>query len=99
MGVNAWLGLILGMAIGGTFARLQLLALRRNELLEQRQQLPGLLRQLPGAGGRVAFLLVALVLVQVLFPAADKWWLSGGLVITYAIPFLWRLKDKYSNRR
>jgi hypothetical protein len=50
---------------------------------------------LPGTGGRTAFLLIALVLVQVLFPTADKWWLTGGLVVAYGIPFFWRIKDKY----
>jgi len=95
MNADALLGLILGVAIGGTFAWLQLLALRRNELLEQRQELRGLLRQLPGTGGRIAFLLIALVLVQILFPTVDKWWLTGGLVVAYGIPFFWRIKDKY----
>jgi len=99
MNVDALLGLILGVAIGGTFAWLQLLALRRNELLEQQQQVPRLLRQLPGTGGRVAFLLVALVLVQVLFPTANKWCLSCGLMVAYTIPFVWRLKEKYSRKQ
>ena len=84
-------GLILGLVIGGAFAWLQLQALRRNELLEKRQELPTLLKQIPGSGARVAFLLVALVLVQVLVPAANKWWLTGGLAAGYGVPFLWRL--------
>jgi hypothetical protein len=91
-----WLGLVLGAVIGGTFAWLQMLALRRNELLEKQQQLPTLLKQLPGSTGRIAFLLIALVAVQVLFPGVNLWWLTGSLVVTYAIPFIWQLKDRFS---
>jgi len=84
-------GVTLGVLIGGAFAWLQMQALRRNELLEKRQALPTLLKQLPGSGGRIAFLLIALVLVQVVAPNADKWWLSGGLAVGYGAPFLYRL--------
>ena len=85
-------GVAFGIILGGAFAWLQLQALRRNELLEKRQELPTLLKQLPGSGGRVAFLLIALVLVQVLVPNVDKWWLSGSLAVSYGIPFLLRLR-------
>jgi hypothetical protein len=91
MNTSVVLGLILGLVIGGAFAWLQLQALRRNELLEKRQELSTLLKQIPGSGARVAFLLVTLVLVQVLVPTANKWWLTGGLAVGYGIPFLWRL--------
>ena len=46
-----------------------------------------------GSGGRVTFLLIALVLVQVLVPTADKLWLSGSLAVSYGIPFLLRLRQ------
>ena len=92
------LGLLLGVVIGGLFAWLQMQALRRNELLEKQEKLPKLLRQIPGSGGRCAFLLIALVLAQVLFPSANLLWLSGGFLITYAIPFLLRLRVKYLQR-
>jgi hypothetical protein len=84
-------GIALGALIGGTFAWLQLQALCRNELLQNREELPALLKRLPGSGVRVAFLMLALVLVQVLAPNADKWWLSGSLVVSYGLPFLTRL--------
>lgn len=86
-------GMAVGIILGGAFAWLQLQALRRNVLLEKRQELPTLLKQLPGSGGRVAFLLIALVLVQVLVPNVDKWWLSGSLAVSYSVPFLWRLLE------
>ena len=96
--ISILLGIVLGMTIGASFAWLQLLAARRNEMLSK--QLPiGILRQVPGSMGRVALLLMALVAVQVLFPMANKWWLSGALAVAYAIPFSWQLKDRISQAR
>jgi len=92
------MGLLLGVIIGGLFAWMQMQALRRNEMLEKQEKLPKLLRQLPGSGGRCAFLLMALVLAQVLFPKANLLWLSGGFLVTYAIPFVLRLRMKYLQR-
>jgi len=92
------LGLLLGVIIGGLFAWLQMQVLRRNELLEKQEKLPKLLRQIPGSGGRCAFLLMALVLARVLFPTANPLWLPGGFLITYAIPFVLRLRVKYLQR-
>ena len=87
------LGIILGMVIGAAFAWLQLLAAQRREMLEKQQQVPTLLRQLPGSGARVAFLLMALILVQIFVPDANKWWLSGSLVVCSGVPALWRLRQ------
>ncbi|MGA2138315.1 MAG: hypothetical protein ABSH14_05585 [Verrucomicrobiia bacterium] len=98
MNITMYLGIILGVIIGGAFAWLQLLALRRNELLEKREQVPTLLRQIPGSGGRVAFLLIALVLAQVLFQSASVVWMAAGVAVAYAIPFVMRLKVKYQHR-
>src|SRR2546422_84981 len=84
-------GVALGIVIGGALSWLQQHALRRNELPAQRQQLPAILKRLPGSAARVAFLLMALVLVQLLVPAADKWWLSGSLIVSSSVPILWRL--------
>jgi hypothetical protein len=98
MNTSSFLGIVLGTIIGGAFARLQMLALRRNELLERREQVPTLLRQIPGSGGRVAFLLVALVLAQVLFQTASLAWMAAAVAVAYAIPFAWRLRVKYLRR-
>jgi len=98
MNTSHYLGFVLGVMIGGAFAWLQLQALRRNEMLERREQLPTLLRQIPGSMSRCAFLLMALVLVQVVFPTANLVWMSGGFFTAYTIPFLWRLRVKYHQR-
>ena len=92
------LGLLLGVVVGGSFAWLQLQALRRNELLERQEKVPALMRQIPGSMGRCAFLLMTLVLVQVLFPTASLLWTTAGFFITYSIPFILRLRVKYLYR-
>ena len=93
------LGITLGIVIGGAFAWMQLLAARRNEFLQKQRCPTGILRQVPGSTARVAFLLMSLIAVQIMFPGADRRWLSGALAISYAIPFLWRLKIKFSQIR
>ncbi|HUI06472.1 MAG TPA: hypothetical protein VL486_05650 [Verrucomicrobiae bacterium] len=99
MNSSILLGITLGTLIGGAFAWMQLRAARRNELLQRQQQSPEILRQVPGSLTRVAFLLMALVAVQVFFPQADKWCLSGALVVAYGIPFFWRLRDRIPQAR
>ena len=91
MNLSILQGVTIGIILGGAFSWLQLQALRKNELLAKRQQLPSILKRLPGSGVRVAFLLMALVLVQIVMPAADKWWLTGSLIVSSSIPILWRL--------
>ncbi len=98
MDLSAILGLVLGALIGMAFAWLQLQALRRNELLEQQKEVPGWLKQVPGSMGRVAFLLMAFVLAQILFPVANVVWMAAGVAVAYAIPFILRLRDKYRRK-
>ena len=69
------------------------------ELLARQQAVPGWLRQIPGSLGRVAFLLIALVLAQVLFPIANVIAMTLGVAVVYAMPFLRRLWHQYSQRR
>lgn len=98
---SAWLGLGIGIAIGGIYAWLQLVALRKNE---QRQKQGGEVRMgamLPGSMTRVALLLGSLVLVQVLVPKELKttkflWTLTISLAVTYSVPFFWKLKGLWS---
>jgi uncharacterized membrane protein len=53
----------------------------------------------PGSGARVAYLLIALVLIQVLCPllfvAGTQWWVSGGLAAGYG----WSLFRKMMHLR
>ena len=98
MNTSIYLGLILGVIIGGTFAWLQLQALRRNEMLERKEQVPTLLRQIPGSASRCAFLLVSFILAQVLFQSANVVGMATGVAVAYAIPFVFRLRVKYLHR-
>ena len=78
---------IAGAVIGYAFGLLQQAALRRNEQLQQSGKLRSGWTLMPGSGGRVALLLITLVLVQVICPLlfrdGTQWWVSGGVVASY----------------
>jgi hypothetical protein len=84
-------GLLTGGAIGIAFGLLQTAALRQHEQLERSGQLRSVWSLMPGSGARVAYLLIALALVQficpLLFVAGTQWWVSAGVVAGYG----WRL--------
>ena len=88
------LGLLVGAAIGLGFGWIQNMAARRNQAEESKGNFKSVWRLMPGSGGRVVFLLLAMVLVQVLCPMlfdeSAKWWVSGGLVAGYG----WMLFQK-----
>lgn len=80
-------GVIAGGLIGVGFGMIQGLALRRNKKLQQQGDLKTGWAVMPGSMRRVAYLLVALVGVQVvcplLFVDGVEWWVSGGVVAGY----------------
>ena len=80
-------GLLAGGVIGVAFGLLQQAALRRHEQLEQSGKLKSGWSLIPGAGARVAYLLIALLVVQLvcplLFVEGTQWWVSAGLVLGY----------------
>jgi len=80
-------GVLAGLGIGYCFGLLQRAALRRNEQLAKSGKLESPWSLIPGSGARVAYLLIALVLVQLvcplLFVDGTQWWVSGGLVLGY----------------
>lgn len=85
--LQSLLGLIAGCLIGICFGLAQDAARRRNERRQASGNLPSAWSVMPGSGRRVALLLIALALVQVLCPLlfvdAAKWWVSGGVVAGY----------------
>jgi hypothetical protein len=98
------LGIVLGVLIGGSYALLQIRALRRHEeRMKQSGQSPSVAGMVPGSMIRVALLLASLVLVQVGCQQfgwnVSLTWLMVSLVMAYSIPFFWRLKDIASRNK
>ncbi len=86
-------GLAAGGVIGYAFGLLQNAALRQHEEQERNGKLKNAWSLMPGSGVRVAYLLVALALVQVICPLlfvdGTQWLVSAGVVLGYGW-LLWR---------
>jgi hypothetical protein len=95
--------LIAGGMIGAGFGMIQDAARRRNEKRQQSGALNSGWAVIPGSGARVAYLLVALVLIQIvcplLFQDGTQWWVSGGLVGGYGVMLFLQLREKISRNR
>ena len=96
-------GLLAGGGIGLAFGTLQQMALRRHERLEQSGKLKDGWSLMPGSGTRVAYLLLALVLVQLicplLFADGTQWWVSAGLVAGYGSLLYQQLRHRMKESR
>lgn len=91
-------GLLVGGMIGVTFGYVQDIARRKNEKRQAEGKLDNGWQLMPGSGARVAYLLVALVAIQVICPLifADgtQWWVSGGLAVGYGITLFMQLRRR-----
>jgi hypothetical protein len=80
-------GFIVGGLIGLAFGAIQNFALHRNEKRKNEGQLKSGWMVMPGSMGRIAFLMVALMLVQIgmpmLFDGLSQWMISAGLILGY----------------
>jgi len=78
-----------GLAIGFAFGALQQAAIRRHEKLQSEGRFRSGWSATPGSFRRVAYLMVALALVQLVFPAffagggVSEWLVSAGVVGGY----------------
>lgn len=83
----AIIGVVCGLLIGATCAALQIRELRQKN---RETGVPGVGRLVPGALGRLVFTGVA---VWVVFKCteANKYWLTGALVVSYTVPLLLQL--------
>jgi len=85
--IRGAVGLLAGGVIGYAFGLLQSAALRRHEQQEKNGKLKNGWSLMPGSGARVAYLLVALALVQLvcplLFVDGTQWLVSAGVVVGY----------------
>ena len=79
------------------------MAQRRNEKREKNGKLKSGWAIMPGSGARVAFLLIAFVLIQVVCPMLFindiKWWVSGGVVAGYGIVLYLQLRRRLSGQQ
>jgi hypothetical protein len=93
--------LIAGGVIGYAFGTIQQMALRRNEKRQQGGRLNNGWAVMPGSGLRVAYLLIALALIQYVCPAffynGSQWWVSAGLVLAYGITLFRQLRQRQAN--
>lgn len=97
--VRIVLALAGGATIGLTFGLLQQVAQRRYEKRQAEGKLKSGWSVMPGSGRRVAYLLIALALIQflcpMLFTDGIQWWVSGGLLLGYG----WMLLQQLLRRK
>jgi Na+/H+-dicarboxylate symporter len=95
------LALVAGVIVGLSFGLVQTRAWRRNQQLEQSGRLSSSFAVMPGSMRRVAYLIVALALVQILCPLLFthhfEWWVSAGVVGGYGTLLFSRLRQRMSN--
>lgn len=94
--------LLAGGLIGLSFGLVQQAAWRRHQRLEQAGKFNTGWAVVPGSMRRVAYLLVALALVQVtcplLFTANCQWWVSGGVVAGYGCILYAQLRQRLAKQ-
>lgn len=99
----ATLSLAAGGMIGLFFGTLQKNAVRRYEQLQQSGKLNNGWMVMPGSMRRVAYLLMALALVQfvcpMLFSNGCQWWVSGGVVAGYGWTLYKQLRERLAQQR
>ncbi len=95
-------GLSAGGLIGYAFGRLQEAALRRHVGREQAGRLTNGWSLMPGAGGRVALLLLVLTAIQIvcplLFVDGTQWIVCAGVGIGYGVELYRNLRHRITGR-
>jgi len=90
-----------GGLIGYAFGTIQQIALRRNEKRQEEGKLNNGWSLMPSSGQRVAYLLIALVLVQIICPLffvnGSQWWVSGGVVLGYGTILFRQLRQRQAS--
>lgn len=97
--MRAGLGLAAGLSVGLGFGWMQAAARRRHQQRENAGRFKNGWSVMPGSGARIALLLLALVLIQIvcplLFAGGTQWWVSAGVVAGYG----WTLFSDLRHRR
>jgi hypothetical protein len=96
-------GFMMGVLIGAAFGMIQDAARRRHERLQQAGKFNNGWAVMPGSMRRVAYLLVALALIQflcpLLFTGGLQWWVSGGVVGGYGAMLYKHLRQRLAGNR
>jgi hypothetical protein len=91
-----------GGFIGGAFGFLQTVALRRHERQQQTNGLKNGWTLFPGSGARIAYLLIALALVQLICPMlfvdGTQWLVSAGVLLGYGWLLFLQLRRRLRNQ-
>jgi uncharacterized BrkB/YihY/UPF0761 family membrane protein len=89
-------GLAAGAIVGVAFGAIQFAAQRKYELRQRKGQSTGGWIVVPGSFTRVAFLMLALVIVQLCLPSLFldnmKWMVSVGVVVGYGWTLLQQIR-------
>ena len=92
-----------GGIIGVSFGAVQDAARRRNERLQADGDLSSGWAIMPGSFRRVAYLLMALAIVQVICPVlfrdGSEWFVSGGVVGGYGLALYSQLRQRLARNR
>jgi len=93
-------GLVVGALIGVGFGKIQDAARRHNEKKQAEGKLNNGWSVMPGSGARVAYFLIALVLIQFLCPLLFRdgvqWWVFGGIGAGYGVMLFLQLRERMS---
>jgi hypothetical protein len=96
--VRPLLAVIVGIAVGISFGLIQRAAWRRHQEKERKGEFKNAWGVMPGSGARVAYLLIALVIIQIicpmLFANGTQWWVSGGVVAGYGGVLFRQLRER-----
>jgi hypothetical protein len=95
-------GLAAGAIVGFAFGAIQFAAQRKYELRLRRGRSTGGWVAVPGSFTRVAFLMIALVIVQVCLPSFFldnmKWMVSVGVVLGYGWTLLQQIRSRKAHQ-
>jgi hypothetical protein len=101
--ITAATSLIAGGIIGLAFGFIQEAAWRRHQRLQQEGKFNNGWAVMPGSMRRVAYLLVAMLLVQVICPMlfvnGCQWWVSGGVLAGYGFMLFRQLRERMAQNR
>ena len=97
------IGFIAGALIGTGFGIMQDAARRHNEQRQGAGKLKSGWSVMPGAGGRVALLVIVFVLIQIICPLlfrdGTQWWVSGGVAAGYGLMLFLQLRQRLAQNK